>query len=383
MWYKKILALGVSVMLMSGTAIPCFAAGGDNTAANMKDTSATVKFEEKQTEPKKQAENSEKATEAPKQDASAKDSSKVSEENEQIKVTVSEDGTYTYSYGGKEWKVTPGKEKTSDPSGKVVNVNSYLHLRNGAGMGYDIIGHLLNGDEVKVLGQNGDWYQVSVPEQTGYVHKDYLKVSESDGQTDAVSDSDRELLELLLQQLANTGTSETSLSLTPDGNMALVDDIGTGKTSGQQFLTVTTKNGNYFYLVIDRNENGEENVHFLNQVDERDLISLMDDDEAAEYTTEPATEPTVAVTEPEPTEPVIVTEPEPEKKSSGGFGKFLLMLLMVVGAGGAVYYFKVMKPKQDEDDTQDEDLEFEDETYIDEDAQEGQEVTESESEDEE
>lgn len=61
--------------------------------------------------------------------------------------------------------------------------------------------------------------------------------------------------------------------LTPDGNATLVDDFGGNK----QLITVTTKNGNYFYILIDRDDEGEDTVHFLNQVDEADLLALMED----------------------------------------------------------------------------------------------------------
>jgi hypothetical protein len=54
--------------------------------------------------------------------------------------------------------------------------------------------------------------------------------------------------------------------LTPDGNLSLIDDIGSPATSGKQFITVETKNGNVFYLIIDRDDEGEETVHFLNQL---------------------------------------------------------------------------------------------------------------------
>ena len=73
--------------------------------------------------------------------------------------------------------------------------------------------------------------------------------------------------------------TEDSPVLTPEGNAALVDDFGGNK----QLITVTTKSGNYFYILIDRaNEDKETAVHFLNQVDEADLMALMEDRQSAE-----------------------------------------------------------------------------------------------------
>ena len=66
-------------------------------------------------------------------------------------------------------------------------------------------------------------------------------------------------------------------ALTPEGNMTLVDDITT--KGGKQFLTMTSRSGSYFYIVIDRAKSGENNVYFLNQVDERDLLSSMNEED--------------------------------------------------------------------------------------------------------
>lgn len=67
--------------------------------------------------------------------------------------------------------------------------------------------------------------------------------------------------------------------LTPEGNLTLVDEITSEKT-GKQFITVVSKNGNYFYIIIDRDDEGENTVHFLNLVDEADLLNLMDEEDA-------------------------------------------------------------------------------------------------------
>ena len=160
-----------------------------------------------------------------------------------------------------------------------------------------------------------------------------------------------------------TTTSENPQQpLTPEGNATLVDDFGGNK----QLITVTTKSGNYFYILVDRDAEGEHTVHFLNQVDEADLMALMEDENGT-TTTPPAvcnctdkcetgkvnlncpacktdtsgcTGKENATIEPEPDD-----TPEPEKKSSPA-GLVLVLLLFAGLGGGAFYYLKVLKPKQ-------------------------------------
>ena len=99
----------------------------------------------------------------------------------------------------------------------------------------------------------------------------------------------------------------------PDGNMTIVSDI-TGEAANQkEFLTVVTKGGNYFYIIIDRSADGENTVHFLNKVDEADLLSLMSEKEIQAYqqSQQPAVTPT-----PVPT-PIATPTPTATPEPSG------------------------------------------------------------------
>jgi Uncharacterized enzyme of heme biosynthesis len=131
-------------------------------------------------------------------------------------------------------------------------------------------------------------------------------------------------------------------TLTPDGNLTLVDDIDGEQAEDKQFITVVTKNGNYFYIIIDR-AGDTDNVYFLNMVDEADLLALIEEMEDA-----PPTQ-TVVTPQPEPQQPTTPTEPEPDpepEKKSGGMGGILAIVLILAAGGGAFYYLKILKPKQ-------------------------------------
>lgn len=155
------------------------------------------------------------------------------------------------------------------------------------------------------------------------------------------------------------------------GNGQLLDDISDDET--KQFLTVQTKNGNTFFMVIDRSRNSE-NVYMLSLIDENDLAEFLGEDETELEEEKPA----VAVEEPrlEPVQEEPRTEPE---KGGMGMGAVLTMILLGAGSIGAYYYFKIWKPKREEEEAESEDLEFYDGgAYVNEDRENGKEEGESE-----
>lgn len=189
---------------------------------------------------------------------------------------------------------------------------------------------------------------------------------------------EKEVEEKIKEESKTTEESEeeTCDSLTPDGNMNLVDDFGSIEAGGKQFITVTTKSGNYFYIIIDRDDNGAETVHFLNLVDESDLLALMEDEEVESYMSskgmsgkeEQTVEPETV--EEETTEMQTQENSEPEetnKKSPNVTGIMALLLLTVTGGIGGFIYLKSGKQnkKQDEPDPDMDYIEDEEEDYLD------------------
>ena len=155
-----------------------------------------------------------------------------------------------------------------------------------------------------------------------------------------------------------TVTDETSGALTPEGNLTLVDDYHTNYSdgSGQQFITLVSKSGNTFYLVIDRNAKGQQTVHFMNLVDEADLLALMEEEDGDAYTAE---KEAAAQAEQERKQAEEDAKKAAEEAAASGteqtggnkvtkYAATFLGVLALVGlaAGGGIYTFMKQKQKK-------------------------------------
>ena len=160
------------------------------------------------------------------------------------------------------------------------------------------------------------------------------------------------------EEEAVTVTDEETGALTPEGNLTLVDDYHTDYSdgSGQQFITLVSKSGATFYLVIDRNAKGQQTVHFMNLVDEADLLSLMEDEDAEAYTAEKEAAAQAEQERKQAEEDAKKAAEEAEASGSeqtGGnkvtkYAATFLGVLALVGlaAGGGIYTFMKQKQKK-------------------------------------
>ena len=160
------------------------------------------------------------------------------------------------------------------------------------------------------------------------------------------------------EEEAVTVTDEETGALTPEGNLTLVDDYHTDYSdgSGQQFITLVSKSGATFYLVIDRNAKGQQTVHFMNLVDEADLLSLMEDEDAEAYTAEKEAAAQAEQERKQAEEDAKKAEEEAaasgteqpkENKITKYAATFLGMIALVaLAAGGGFYAFMKQKQKK-------------------------------------
>lgn len=175
----------------------------------------------------------------------------------------------------------------------------------------------------------------------------------------------------------------------PEGNATIIEDVSADVVD-RQFIAIQSKNGNTFYIVIDKDSKGKENVYFMNLVDEYDMMAFAEDfPEGVTVETsdgeqgQPVTDAEGNVIEsPDDTSEGEKDNTTEKNEGEGGGNNTLLILVgvLALAGGGAFYYFKVYKtkPKAPKQSLYDEDEEeYEEETVnedtVDEEADEDEE----------
>lgn len=139
------------------------------------------------------------------------------------------------------------------------------------------------------------------------------------------------------------------------GNAQVQDDITNSKN--KEFLTITTKNNNTFYVIIDRSAN-VDNVYMLSQIDENDLQEFLEEDTSASTIVDVTPEVVIDEnTHTEQTEQPATESPEKEASASN-LGALVAIFAAAILGVGAYGYVKFIKPKKDEDDGDDEGIEM-------------------------
>lgn len=152
-----------------------------------------------------------------------------------------------------------------------------------------------------------------------------------------------------------------------EANMGVQSMLYSAHTN-KQFIEVASRNGEVYYLVIDYDkpidaEGDLYETYFLNMVDDRDLLAVLEEDEIPTPT--PTVAPTTAPT------PIPVVQPEPDPDNSAAL--MGMMILLLAAGGGAAFWFIKQKggkssrqPIENEyDDLEDEDDSDDDEIITD------------------
>ena len=168
-------------------------------------------------------------------------------------------------------------------------------------------------------------------------------------------------------------------AFTPEGTGTVLD-TATGADGDKQFYTITSEDGNVFYLIIDGKRDGN-NVYFLNGVTEADLMALAE--KSGDTMSAIPAEDVCTCTEKcaagevdtacpvckndlkgctgkeKPAETEEPAQAEQPKKDKGSAGTIIFILIALLAAGGVGYYVKIVRPKQQAEDDED----FEDDGY--------------------
>ena len=140
-------------------------------------------------------------------------------------------------------------------------------------------------------------------------------------------------------------------------NNALTIDKSVIDYTDKSMYTITTRDGDIFYLIINSSDGS---VFFLNSVDTSDLTAMLSDSSESKKSDNKAIKEMESIqSETSDSTPSSEQKDKPDKKKSGFKRNIIVMVIAAAIAGIAYYIFKI-KPKRnnyiDEDDFDDEEI---------------------------
>jgi len=141
-------------------------------------------------------------------------------------------------------------------------------------------------------------------------------------------------------------TIEPGTPFGEDGNL-VTRDLLYDKHTNKQFISVETRNGQIFYIVIDYDKPIDEELeqyhtYFLNMVDERDLLDIIEEEDLPQNSAPIVTPEPSPAPSPEPSPSPAAPEPEPQNNTGGIVA---VLLIVAVIAAGVFFFFKFRNPK--------------------------------------
>ncbi len=139
-------------------------------------------------------------------------------------------------------------------------------------------------------------------------------------------------------------------------NNALTIDKSVIDYTDKSMYTITTRDGDIFYLIINSSDGS---VYFLNSVDTSDLTAMLSDSSESKKSDNKAIKEMESIQSETSDNPTSEKEDKPDKKKSRNKRNIIVMVIAAAIAGIAYYIFKI-KPKRnnfiDEDDFDDEEI---------------------------
>lgn len=207
-----------------------------------------------------------------------------------------------------------------------------------------------------------------------------VEVTETTETTSVIS-SEVTVLESTIPVSSDTETSHVTTDIStktnvkvektlPSGNGALLEDVLNDDVN-RQFLTIQSKNGNTFYIIVDKDKDGGGNVYFMNLVDEYDLMAFTDkfpnedkdgSKKKAETVITDANDETPTDTENGDNETDSSQTTETEKTASAANTNLLVPAIGILAllGGAAFYFFKLRGTSSNNDKKRDSDDEDDD-----------------------